>query len=138
MKRYSFIFISIFSLLLTLSCGKLKGEFAFQNPGEKGYKVNQSRYEINSSESVNWIYKFDTAPGSRVKLGVIILKKELGWIDILTTTDYIDPMKNIVYGTLKDFEPGDYKIVLVETSFEENKTIDEIEIYIYSDEEVLD
>ena len=138
MKRCYLILILIFSLLLILSCGKLKGEFAFQNPGEKGYKVNQSRFEFNSSESVNWIYKFDSAPGSRVKLGVIILKKELGWIDILTTTDYIDSMKNIVYGTLKDYEPGDYKIVLVEPTPEGNKTIDEIEVYIYSDEEVLD
>ncbi|PKL17390.1 MAG: hypothetical protein CVV49_11280 [Spirochaetae bacterium HGW-Spirochaetae-5] len=138
MKRCYLILILIFSLLLILSCGKLKGEFAFQNPGEKGYKINQSRFEFNSSESVNWIYKFDSTPGSRVELGVIILKKELGWIDILTTTDYIDSMKNIVYGTLKDYEPGDYKIVLVEPTSEGNKTIDEIEIYIYSDEEVLD
>jgi hypothetical protein len=138
MNRYSFIFILLFSLPLILSCGKLKGEFAFQNPGEKGYKVNQSRFEFNSSESVNWIYKFDTAPGGRIKLGVIILKKELGWIDILTTTDYIDSMKCIVYGTLKDYEPGNYKIVLVELIPEGSKAIDEIEVYIYSDEEVLE
>ncbi len=135
MKRYSVLF---FSFLMLTSCGKLKGEFAFQNPGEKGYKVNQSRFEFDSSKEVNWIYKFDTTPGSQIKLGVIILKKEIGWIDILTTTDYIDPLKNIVYGTLKEYEPGDYKIVLVELTSEGNKTIDEIEIYIYSDEEVLD
>jgi len=47
-------------------------------------------------------------------------------------------MKSIVYGKLKDFEPGDYKIVLVEPTPDGNKTIDELEIYIYSDEEVLD
>ena len=135
MKKYSCLLIFF---LLLLSCGKLKGEFAFQNPGEKGYKVNQSRYEFNSSKEVNWIYQFDSVPGSRIKLGVIILKKELGWIDILTTTDYIDPLKSIVYGTLKEYEPGDYKIVLVEPTSEGNKTIDEIEVYIYSDEEVLD
>jgi hypothetical protein len=138
MKRFFFITISLFPLLLILSCGKMKGEFAFQNPGEKGYKVNKSRLEFNSSESVNWIYKFDTTPGGRIKLGVIILKKEIGWIDILTTTDYIDPMKNIIYGTLKDYEPGDYKIVIVELTSEGNITIDEVEVYIYSDEEVLD
>jgi len=135
MNRYFIFFIS---LLLLTSCGKLKGEFAFQNPGEKGYKVNQSRFEFDSSKEVNWIYKFDTTPGSQIKLGVIILKKEIGWIDILTTTDYIDPLKNIVYGTLKEFEPGDYKIVIVELTSEGNKTIDEIEVYLYSDEEVLD
>jgi len=125
-------------ILFLTSCGKLKGEFAFQTPEDKGYKINQTRFEFDSAKVINWIYKFDSFPGNRVKLGVIILKKEIGWIDILTTSDYIDPLKNIVYGTLKEFEPGDYKIVLVEVTSEGSKAIDEIEIYIYSDEEVLD
>jgi hypothetical protein len=128
----------LFSLLLFVSCGKLKGEFAFQTPDDKGYKINQSRFEFDSAKEINWIYKFDSTPGDRITLGVIILKKELGWIDIITTTDYIDPLKNIVYGTLKELEPGDYKIVLILPTSEGNKIIDEKEVYIYSDEEVLD
>lgn len=130
------LFLLVF--LLLISCGRLKGEFAFQNPEDKGYKINKSRYEFDSSKEVNWVYKFDSVPGSKINLGVIILKKEIGWIDILTTSDYIDEIKNIVYGTLKGLEPGDYKIVIVELTTEGNKKIDEIEIYLYSDEEVLD
>ncbi len=130
--------ICLILILFLTSCGKLKGEFAFQTPEDKGYKINQTRFEFDSAKVINWIYKFDSFPGDRIKLGVIILKKEIGWIDILTTSDYIDPLKNIVYGTLKEFEPGDYKIVLVEVTSEGSKAIDEIEIYIYSDEEVLD
>jgi len=130
--------IVILVLLTVFSCGKLKGEFAFQTPDDKGYKINQSRHEFNSTDEINWIYRFHSKAGGRIKLGVIILKKEIGWIDILTTSDYIDPLKNIVYGTLKGFEPGDYKIVLVELTSEGNRTIDEIEFYIYSDEEVLE
>jgi len=135
MKKSAFLIISLF---LIISCGKLKGEFAFQTPEDKSYKINQSRFEFDSAKEINWIYQFDSIPGDRIKLGVIILKKEIGWIDILTTSDYIDPLKNIVYGTLKGFEPGDYKIVLVEATSEGSKAIDEIEVYIYSDEEVLD
>jgi len=135
MKKFAF---GLFFLLLILSCGNLKGQFAFQTPEDKGYKINQNRFEFDSTKEINWIYKFDSTPRSRIKLGIIILKKEIGWIDILTTSDYIDSSKNIVYGKLKDFEPGDYKIVLVEVTSEGNKTIDEIEVYLYSDEEVLD
>ncbi len=128
----------LLSLLLIVSCGKLKGEFAFQTPEDKSYKINQSRFEFDSAKEIKWIYKFHSIPRSKIKIGVIILKKEFGWIDILTTTDYIDPAKSIVYGTLKGLEPGDYKIVLVEVANGESKAIDEIEVYIYSDEEVLD
>jgi len=135
MKKSAILIFCLFSLV---SCGKLKGEFAFQTPEDKSYKINQSRFEYDASKEIKWIYKFDAIPGDTVKLGVIILKKEIGWIDILTTSDYIDPLKNIVYGTLKDLEPGDYKIVLVELTSDGNKTIDEKEVYIYSDEEVLD
>ncbi len=132
------ILLILLPIVLLLSCGKLKGQFAFQTPDDKGYKVNQSRFEYDSAKEINWIYQFDSVPGDRTNIGVIILKKELGWIDILTTSDYIDPLKSIIYGTLKEFEPGDYKIVLVEITPEGNKTIDEIEVYLYSDEEVLD
>jgi len=135
MRKSLFILLS---LLLLSSCGKLKGQFAFQTPDDKGYKVNQNRFEFDSAKEINWIYQFDSVPGDRINIGVVILKKEIGWIDILTTSDYIDPLKNIIYGTLKEFEPGEYKIVLVLTTPEGNKTIDEIEVYLYSDEEVLD
>ncbi len=134
MKKY----IPVFILLLLFSCGKHHGEFAFKNPEDKGYKIHQSRLEFDSSKEIGWIYRFKRFPGDRVNLGVVILKKELGWIDIVTTSDYIDKSKNIVYGTLKGLEPGDYKIVIVETTVSGNRKIDEVEVYIYSDEEVLD
>lgn len=131
-------FMLIIIPLFLLSCGKMKGEFAFKYPEDKGYKINQSRLEFDCRQEVNWIYKFNFSPGSNRKLGVVILKKELGWVDILTTEDYIDPMKSIVYGTLKDFEPGDYRIVIVEVTSEGNSKIDQVDLYLYSDEEVLD
>ncbi len=135
MRVYRYVIVL---LLLALSCGKMKGEFAFKYPEDKGYRINQSRLEFDSTQEVNWIYKFRSAPGGTVKLGVILMKKELGWVDILTTSDYIDPLKSIVYGTLKDLEQGDYKIVIVEVTSDGNSKIDEVELYLYSDEEPLD
>lgn len=135
MKKYAVLLISC---LFFLSCGKLAGKFAFQGEDDKGYKINQSRLEFDSAKETKWVYTFNTTPSGRIHLGVVLLKKELGWVDILTTSDYIDPMKNIVYGTLKDLEPGSYKIVIVEVTIDGNKKIDEVEFNLYSDEEEID
>jgi len=135
MKKYAALFIIV---LFFLSCGKLKGEFAFQTPDDKCYRVNQSRLAFDSSQEIKWVYRFESAPSGRINLGVIILKKELSWVDILTTSDYIDSLKGMIYGTLKDLEPGDYKIVITEITIDGNRIIDEIELYLYSDQEEMD
>lgn len=119
------------------SCAKLHGEFGFKYPEDKGYKRNMERHEFDASKEVQWIYQFDSV-GQRASIGVIILKKEIGWIDILTTQDYIDELKLIVYGTIKDLEPGNYKLVLTEITQDGSRQIDEREFYIYSDEEPLE
>jgi len=137
MKKLSLCLL-LFFLLPVLSCQKLKGEFAFKLPEDKGYKLLLKNSEFSAAEEVDWVYKFDSVFAKRIEIGVIILKKEMGWIDILTLTDYIGPNKNIIYGKLKDFTPGDYKIVLIQPVSGVNQIIDEIEIYLYSDEDVLD
>lgn len=128
----------ILSFLIFVSCGKLKGEFAFQTPLDKSYKIGQERLEFDSADEIKWIYKFSSVPGNKIKLGIIILKKELGWVDIISMPDYIDEMKDIVYGTIKDLEPGDYRIVITEITDEESIIIDQCDFYLFSDEEPLD
>jgi hypothetical protein len=137
MKRFFLFFLVIFTIPI-FYCQKLQGEFAFKQSEDKAYKLLYNKLEFSASEEVDWIYKFNFIVSKRLDISVIILKKEIGWIDILTVSDYIDPSKNIIYGKLKDFEPGDYKIVLVQTVSGKNKIIDEVEIYLYSDEDVLD
>jgi len=133
------LFLLLIFIIPEFYCQKLKGEFAFKLPEDKGYKLFLNKVEFSSSEEVDWIYRFDSGSSKRMEIGVIILKKEIGgWVDILTLTDYIDLNKSIIYGKLKDFEPGDYKIVLIQQVSGVNKTIDEVEIYLYSDEDVLD
>ena len=124
-------------LIPNFYCKKLKGEFAFKFPEDQGYKLLRDKLEFSSADEIDWIYKFNSISSKRSEIAVIIFKKEFGWIDILTLIDYIDSGKNIIYGKLKDFEPGDYKIVLIETA-KGNKIIDEIEIYLYSDEGIFD
>ena len=132
------LLLLLITLIPAFYCQKLKGEFAFKFPEDKGYKLLHNKFEFSSAEEVDWVYKFNSIPSERIEIGVIIFKKELSWIDILTLTDYIDYDKNIIYGKLKEFEPGDYRIVLIQSGSDTNKIIDEVEIYIYSDEDVLD
>ena len=133
-----FLFLSVIFLIPVLSCQKMKGEFAFKFPEDKAYKLIHNKLEFSAAEEVDWIYRFDSVSSKRSEIIIIIFKKELGWIDILTSTDYVGSNKNIIYGKLKDFEPGDYKIVLIQPGSVKNTIIDEVEIYLYSDEDVLD
>ena len=137
MKKLFLLLLLLF-LIPEFYCQKLNGKFSFKFPEDRSYRFLHNKFEFSSTEEVDWIYKFNSVLTVRIQIGVIIYKNELGWIDILTLTDYIDPNKNIVYGKLKDLEPGDYKIVLIQTVSGENKIIDEIEIYIYSDEDTFD
>lgn len=128
--------IRVFTVVLilgsVLSCGNLKGEFAFRSPGDKGFRVMQNRLEFDVDSGFKWLYRFKSVR-SRVKIGVVILKKEIQWVDILTRGDYIDGSRKIIYGDIKGFEPGDYKIVITEVTGEGNTLIDECSIYLYSD-----
>jgi len=134
MKRAVFIIIAS---LLCVSCGKLHGEFAFRQKDEKGYRHILPRLEFDAAETVDWIYRFDPLSGKR-SIGVILMKKELGWVDIMTSQDYVDEIKQIVYGKISGLEPGDYKLVLTEIKTEKTVLIDEKEFYLYSDDEPLE
>ena len=136
MKRLSSFVI--LSLLIPLACGKIKGEFAFQTPLDKAYRIKQERLEFNVSDEIKWVYKFSSAPVKKTKLGIIIMKRELGWVDIISMPDYIDEMKRMVYGTIKEFEPGDYRIVITEITEDKTTIIDKCDFYLFSDEEELD
>lgn len=123
--------------LFCISCGKLHGEFAFRQKDDKGFKHILPRLEFNSSETVDWMYKFKPLTGKR-NIGIILMKKELGWIDIITSQDYVDEIKQIIYGKISGLEPGEYKLVLTEIKTEKTVLIDQKEFYLYSDEESLE
>lgn len=134
MKKFILLII-LFYLSLFLSCGKHQGEFAFKLPEDKGYKKIHSVPEFDSNVAVNWVYTLSSMRG-QVDFGIIILKKELVWVDILSYTDYGDSEKKSLYGTIKDLEPGDYKLVIIEIDGDDQKSVDEIEFYVYADDDI--
>lgn len=133
MKKFILLIILVY-VSAVVSCGKSQGEFAFKLPEDKGYKKVNSMPEFDNSAAVNWIYTFSSMRG-QVNYGIIILKKELVWVDILSYTDYTDSGKKSIYGTLKDLDPGDYRLVITEIDDHDQKVVDEIEFYVYTDED---
>lgn len=129
------LLIVLFNFSVFVSCGKPGGEFAFKLPEDKGYKKINSTPEFDSNVAVNWIFNLNSVRG-RTDYGIIILKKELVWVDILAYTDYTDSEKKNIYGTIKDLEPGDYRLIITEIDEDDQKSIGEIEFYIYTDEDI--
>lgn len=133
MKKISLIFFFAF-LALVISCAKPEGEFAFKLPGDQGYRRVEGLPEFNANDEVGWIYSFASIRG-RLEMGVILLRKELLWVDVLSYSDYADGEKMRLYGTIKGLEPGDYRLMITEITEEEQKVLDEIEFYVFSDDE---
>ena len=51
---------------------------------------------------------------------------------------YIDNEKKIIYGKIKDLEPGDYRLMITEFNDDGQRIIDELYFYIYSDDRDMD
>ncbi len=104
--------ICFFIILFFFSgCGALKGEFAFRNPGEEAYRKIEGVPEFESSKKTEWVFVFKNA-GSTRKISVVLLKKELVWVDIDSRLESISEAENIVYGIIENLSQGSYKIVI--------------------------
>jgi len=126
-KNYLLYIITI-SMIFLSACVQLKGKFACKSQLDDHYRKMDANHEIKSDEKINWVYVFDKFSGKH-KIGVIILKKEIVWIDVLSWHDEVTPSENIIYGTIEDFQDGKYKIILTEN----DKEFDEQRFIVYSD-----
>jgi len=130
MKYYKpyLVYIITISMMFLAACGQLEGKFAYKSQLDDHYRKMDANHEIKSDEKVNWVYVFDKFSGKH-KIGVIILKKEIVWIDVLSWHDEVTPSENIIYGTIEDFQDGEYKIILTEN----DKAFDEQRFIVYTD-----
>ncbi|HOO71192.1 MAG TPA: hypothetical protein PK926_05460 [Spirochaetota bacterium] len=119
-------------LVFSVSCLKLKGEFALKFAMQDSYRRITAPVQINKNETVQWLYQLDTMPSQKVQIGIILLKKEVIWVDVLVQDDIIGMDVNVVYGTIKDLDEGQYRLVL--TDVKKNAEIDSFEFTVYSDD----
>ncbi len=115
-----------------VSCAAQRGEFAFRKNMEDGYHKAVSRPEFSTTDKVKWVYVLQKLKKDRA-LGVIVLKKELVWVEINARMETMTPRNRVIYGEINDYEEGDYRIIITE----KNKKLDEIEFIIYQDKDDL-
>jgi len=117
---------------MALACGADKGEFAFKKITDDHYRRVKGGLEFSVEDTVKWVYTFPALKKER-NVGVVVLKKELVWVDIESRPERLSPGKNIIYGDTRDFDEGTYRIVITE----KNKKLDEIEFQVYREHDDL-
>jgi len=122
----------IILLIILVGCSKLKGEFAFKNIFDDTYQSIDKIPEFNKKDEVNWIYIFDKISSTH-EFHVVLLKKEIVWVDLKMTLNKINLSQKIIYGKIQDFNEGRYRILICE----KGKVIDEKEFLIYEEEDSL-
>jgi hypothetical protein len=118
-------------LMLSLAAGScsMEGKFGFKRFGEDIYRRASETPEFASSETVDWVYVFDKNYGER-PIGIVYRKKEVVWVEMLSKAGKIDENSKIIYGTIKNFPPGHYQIVLTDLK-NDNAFIDSKDFMIY-------
>ncbi len=130
-RRLAHMAIVLAVALGAVSCS-MEGTFGFKKFGQDTYHKLEGTPEFASDEAVDWAFVFKKKYGERV-IGIVYQKKELVWVDVLTRSARIDNTSKIVYGTIKDLEPGEYRIILTELE-NGNKLIDSKDLIIYEKE----
>jgi hypothetical protein len=107
----------------------MEGQFGFRKFGEDTYRRTNETPEFASNEAVDWVYVFKKKHGTR-EIGVVYRKKELVWVEMLARVSRIDTGNKVAYGTIKNFPPGHYQVVLTDLQ-NDNTLIDSKDFIIY-------
>jgi len=111
MKVSSIACIALLLAVTALSCGGVKGEFGFKRFGDDTYHRIDGTPEFLSDEEVAWVFKLEKKYSER-NIGIICQKKEMVWVDVTNSSQKITEASKAIYGTIKDFQPGEYRIIL--------------------------
>lgn len=126
MRRISYFFL--FIVLLT-GCSHPEGEFAFRSGIDNRFKRMDGIPEFPQQEKVDWCFAFKKDYGKR-DIGVIVMKKEIVWVDVVKQRERIDSSKRVIFGTIEGYTKGRYKLILTDN----NEIIGEKEFIVYSEE----
>jgi len=130
MKKKIFIAAILFLVLFAEACVRLEGGFAIRRYNEETYRKRVTPFECAVAEEVQWAFLFDKVT-RRHDIAVIIQKKEIGWVESRSWSDYISREKSAVHGTIKDFEPGEYQIMILQVK-ENNKVLGTLGFFVYA------
>ncbi len=127
-------FLLIIAAVLTVtSCLKMDGDFAFKKFPSDSYRKIEGTPEFSRDENVDWVFAFSRKHGDR-EIGVVYVKKEVILVEVQAYSAKINRASRIVYGTIKDFQPGEYQIVLTDV-MNNNQEIARKDFIIYAKDE---
>jgi hypothetical protein len=112
-RKCEIIVLLVAALMIALSCTKANSDFAFKGFHDDTYRKIQGTPEFSGDEEIRWVYVFGKVFGV-LDIGIVYLKKELVWVEMRSEIVKIDQASRTVYGTIKDFPPGKYQIVLTD------------------------
>ena len=121
--------VCLIFLMLT-GCVKLQGEFAFKKPDDDRYKRVKGIPEFNINSSIKWCYLLKKSY-EKLSVGVVLIKKEIIWVDVISRVETINKSTKAIYGTIEKLNEGRYKLLVSES----NEIVDEMEFIIYRDDE---
>ena len=122
------VYLSVFLLLLT-GCAHPEGEFAFRWGIDDRFKRVDGIPEFPQQERIDWCFAFKKDYGER-DIGVLVMKKEIVWVDVATHREKINSSKRVIFGSIEEYTEGRYKLIITEN----NEIIGEKEFIVYSDE----
>lgn len=114
---------------LAVACGKLQGEFALRRYSDDVYRKVSGPFECAAAEEVQWSYVFSKV-AKRSDIAVVVQKKEIGWVESRSNLDYIDLEKKVIHGTIKNFEPGEYQIIILRVE-KKNEVLERLKFFVY-------
>ncbi len=127
--KYIMLPMFFLGMITSLSCGRIDGEFAVKRSQDEVYHRITKPLEFSSDEEAKWAF-VTKKTRKRRDLGIAVLKKELGWIEVKTWSDYIDIEKPVIHGEIRDYPPGDYRIMILDFK-RNNRIVGTIDFLVY-------
>ncbi|MCL2026483.1 MAG: hypothetical protein FWG92_06740 [Leptospirales bacterium] len=121
--------------ILSLSCAKISGEFAFKTDFSDSFRKPLRMPEIDANKKTEWIYSFKNNFEGR-SIHVFIMKKEIIWIEIAAYEDFAGNEKMTIGGVIEGYAPGQYRIMLIEFTSKKTIIVDEIVFMVYSEDDL--
>jgi len=115
--------------LLTVSCGSLKGEFAMRKAPDDTYRKIHGSPEFAMDDEIQWVYSI-AAVRSTGTVGVLLMKKEIVWVEVSHRNESVNPQNRVVYGIISGLPEGHYRLVL--NNINKGRMIDELYFSVYA------
>lgn len=122
----------VLGALVVAGCSRPAGEFGFKTPFEDKYRKPSGTPEFMSSQEVQWVCVLEGIK-TRSQIGIIYQKKEVVWVEVKNDSNFVDRQNLIIYGTIANLSPGQYRILITDVK-NENRIIARKYFRIYADE----